>query len=141
MKRILLYFLFLTGTFSVAHAQEQAPTEGGNKEQKIRALYAAYITQQLNLTEAEAQKFWPVHAQYDTDLKAVGLDIPELERQQAQLNIKKKYQDKFSSILGSNRTNNFYRIDGEFRKKLVDELRKRRQQNKLNERPRNKRAF
>lgn len=141
MKRILLYFLFLTGTFSAAHAQEQAPTEGGNKEQKIRALYAAYITQQLNLTEAEAQKFWPVHAQYDTDLKAVGLDIPELERQQAQLNIKKKYQDKFSSILGSNRTNNFYRIDGEFRKKLVDELRKRRQQNKLNERPRNKRAF
>lgn len=141
MKRILLYFLFFTGIFSVAHAQEQAPRDGSNKEQKIRALYAAYITQQLNLTEAEAQKFWPVHAQYDADLKAVSLDIPELERQQAQLNIKKKYQDRFSSILGSNRSNDFYRIDGEFRKKLVDELRKRRQQKNLNQQPRNKREF
>ncbi len=141
MKRILLYFLFLTGIFSVAEAQEQTPTDGSNKEQKIRALYAAYITQQLNLTEAEAQKFWPVHAQFDADLKAVSLGIPELERQQAQLNIKKKYQDKFNSILGSNRSNNFYRIDGEFRKKLVDELRKRRQQNNLNQRPRNRKAF
>ena len=139
MKRILLIVSLILGSISFVSAQE--PGDDATKVQKIQALYVAYITQQLKLTEAEAQKFWPVHSQYDAEIKAVGLGGNELDRQQSVLNIKKKYQDKFSSILGSNRTNNFYRIDGEFRKKLVDELRKRRQQNKLNERPRNKRAF
>ena len=139
MKKILLYLLFFTGISSVAHAQE-VPEEGPKKQEKIKALYVAYITQQLNLTEAEAQKFWPVHAEFDAEIKAVNIDMPELSREQALLNIKKKYQERFLGILGNNRSNNFYKIDGEFRKKLVEQLRKRRQQN-MNQRPGQRRNF
>ena len=135
MKNILLYIFFLTAGVSVARAQDQIPGEDGKKAQKIQALYVAYITQQLNLNEVEAQKFWPLHAQFDGEIKSVNIDMPELERQQAILNIKKKYQDRFTGILGNNRSNNFYKIDGEFRKKLIDQLRKRRQQNNFNQRP------
>ncbi|MEO8771526.1 MAG: hypothetical protein ABI402_15630 [Ferruginibacter sp.] len=131
MKEFVLYILFLTGSFSVAHAQE----DGGKKEQKIKALYVAYVTQQLNLSEAEAQKFWPIHAEFETEMKGVSIDMPELPRQQALLDIKKKYQDRFTNILGSARSNNFYRLDGEFRRKLIDEIRKRRQENNMNMRP------
>jgi hypothetical protein len=56
------------------------------------------------------------------------MDQPELERQQAMLNIKKKYQDRFTAILGSSRSNTFYRLHGEFINKLA-EVRKKRQQN------------
>ena len=105
-----------------------AQPEPGNREQKVQALYVAYITQELKLTEAEAQKFWPIHQQYDSELRAVPMS-DELARQQAQLNIKKKYQDRFAKVLGTDRTNSFYIKDGEFRKKLVDRLRKMRQQN------------
>jgi hypothetical protein len=141
MKRILLYILLLTGSFSVAHAQE-APEDAGKKEQRIRALYVAYVTKELNLTETEAQKFWPVHAQFESEVKSVGIDLPELDRQQAILNIKKKYQDRFTGILGGARSNKFYVLHGEFTKKLVDEIRKRRQQNNMNSaRPGKRRNF
>jgi Skp family chaperone for outer membrane proteins len=140
MKHILLYILLLCGSFS-AFAQDQPPEDNAKKEQKIRALYVAYITQELKLNEAEAQKFWPLHAQFDAELKGVNLDMPELERQQSILNIKKKYEDKFTKVLGPNRTNDFYRKDGEFRKKLIEQLRKMRQQNNMNQRPGKKRNF
>lgn len=140
MKKFLLYTLLFIGSFSVAHAQD-GQEDGPKREQKIKALYVAYVTQQLNLTEAEAQKFWPIHAQFEAEMKGVSIDMPELDRQQAALNIKKKYQDRFTSVLGSARSNNFYRLDWEFRKKLVDEIRKRRQQNGLNQRPGKRKNF
>ncbi|MFT3909079.1 MAG: hypothetical protein QM737_06595 [Ferruginibacter sp.] len=129
MKRILLYFFIFTGIFSAAHAQDGPDDVGGKKQERVKALYVAYVTKQLNLTETEAQKFWPVHAEFQREIEAVNIDMPELERQQTMLNIKKKYQDRFTGILGSTRSNNFYRLHGEFTKKLVDEMRKRRQQN------------
>ena len=134
MKHILLFITLLTGSFSFAYAQSDE-TDPGKRVEKIQALYVAYITQQLNLNEEEAQKFWPLHKQFDNDIKAVDMNIPELDRQQAALNIKKKYQDRFVKILGNNRTDAFFRKDMEFRKKLVDTIRNRRQQNNMNQRP------
>jgi Skp family chaperone for outer membrane proteins len=125
MKKIFTLMMVLLGFITMAQSQPE------NREQKIQALYVAYITQELKLSEAEAQKFWPIHQQYDAEIKTVsGAD--ELTRQQAALNIKKKYQDRFSKVLGTERTNSFYIKDGEFRKKLVDRLRKMRQQNQGN---------
>ena len=134
MKHILLFITLLTGGFSFAYAQENEP-DAAKREQKIQALYVAYITQQLNLNEEEAQKFWPLHKQFDADLKAVDPNLPELPRQQTVLDIKKRYQDRFSKILGNNRTDDFFRKDTEFRKKLVERLRNIRQQNNRNQRP------
>ncbi len=134
MKRILFIIALLIGSVSLAHAQDDEP-DPGKREQKIRALYVAYITQQLSLTEDEAQKFWPVHKQFDDEVKAVDPNKPELDRQQFILDIKKKYQDRFVKILGNNRTDVFFRKDTEFRKKLVDTMRNRRQQGNLPQRP------
>ncbi len=134
MKHLILSLLFLAGSFSVAFAQEDDP-DPAKREQKIQALYIAYITQQLNLNEEEAQKFWPLHKQFDGELRSVDMNMPELDRQQQVLNIKKKYQDRFTRILGNNRTDAFYRKDMEFRKKLVENIRQRRQQNNMNQRP------
>jgi hypothetical protein len=131
MKQLFTFFLLLGG-FG-AFAQEDV---NPNREQKIQALYIAYITKELNLSESDAQKFWPVHAQYDTEIKAVS-STDELARQQATLNIKKKYQERFTKILGQQRTNDFFIKDGEFRKKLVDRLRQMRQQRQGN----NKKPF
>jgi hypothetical protein len=109
-----------------ASAQDDQAANDNNRQEKIKALYVAYITQQLNLTEAEAQKFWPLHAQFETDIKTVKPDLPELEKQQAVLNIKKKYQDNFNRILGPNRCERFFKMDGEFKRKLLDKIRKQR---------------
>lgn len=132
MKHILLFITLLLGGYSLAFAQEDEP-DPVKREQKIQALYVAYMTQQLNLNPQEAEKFWPLHKQFDTDLKTVDMSQGELPRQQAILDIKKRYQDRFSKVLGNSRTDNFFRLDMEFRKKLVDRLRKMRQQNNMNQ--------
>ena len=42
----------------------QPPNRGQNKE-RIKALKIAFITERLDLTEKEAQKFWPVYNAFD----------------------------------------------------------------------------
>jgi len=128
MKKILLSSIFLLGIILPLFAQPGNDKQQNDPSQKIQALYIAFISRELKLTEAEAQKFWPVHTEFDNEVRAVKPDINELERQQTILNIKKKYQERFIKILGSDRTNNFYKVDAEFRKKLVERLQKIRQQ-------------
>ncbi len=126
MKQILLYMAIFIGSISVASAQNDQPKQG----QRVEALYIAYITKEINLTEDEAQRFWPIHAQFDAEIKTANLNQNELERQQTTLNIRKKYQDRFVKIIGVDRTNTFFKTDAAFRDKMIDVLRKRRQQNK-----------
>ncbi len=55
MKKLAIIFLFLAASMQ---AQE-------GKHEKIKALKTAYITEQLALTPAEAEKFWPIYNKYD----------------------------------------------------------------------------
>lgn len=36
-----------------------------DRKEKVKALKVAYITEQLNLTTEEAQKFWPIYNSFD----------------------------------------------------------------------------
>lgn len=62
MKKIISVLCALALVSAVAFAQK--PEKKGDKEQwreKARAEQVALITEELNLTEAEAQAFWPVY--------------------------------------------------------------------------------
>ena len=62
MKKIISVLCALALVSAVAFAQK--PEKKGNKEQwreRARAEQVALITEELNLTEAEAQAFWPVY--------------------------------------------------------------------------------
>ena len=127
-----LVFAVFTATAQVTSEEGQGQANP-KREEKIKALYIAYISQQLSLTPAEAEKFWPAHTQYEADLQQINKgNLPELDRQQAVLNVKKKYQNNFNKIIGNERCNNFYKQDAEFRKKLVDRLKQMRQQRQNN---------
>jgi hypothetical protein len=123
MKRFLLAAIIAISAFA-AKAQDAPPADENQRQEKIQALYVAYITQQLALTPDEAQKFWPVHTQFTNELKGVKTDMPELEKQQAVLNIKKKYQENFNRVLGPKRCERFFKMDGEFKRKLLERIRK-----------------
>lgn len=63
MKKITYLFIFIFfSTLSVS-----AQFRKGGKE-RIKALKIAYITDQLDLTSEEAEKFWPVYNQYDKSI-------------------------------------------------------------------------
>jgi hypothetical protein len=137
MKKYLLIAIILLGSFAMASAQDGLPVDENQKQERIQALYVAYISQQLAFTPEEAQKFWPMHTQFTNDMKAVKPGLKQLEKEEAILNIKKKYQENFNHILGTNRCERFFKMDGEFKRKLLERIRK---QNNLQQRPRIRRG-
>ena len=62
MKHTLLYIIILLITVSSFAQQNQG---------KIKALKIAFITEKLNLTETEAEKFWPIYNAYDKNTSKI----------------------------------------------------------------------
>jgi Skp family chaperone for outer membrane proteins len=80
MKSIVTVFIFCL-FFAGAQAQDA---------QKIKLIYVAYITKQLSLTPEEAEKFWPLHNQFEQEVnKCNQPNLTELQIQEAVLNVKK----------------------------------------------------
>jgi hypothetical protein len=138
MKKLLLITTVLISSFFAAKAQDDLPGDDIKRQEKIKALYVAFITEKLELTADDAQKFWPAHAQFESEIKGVKKDLPELERQQAVLNIKKKYQENFNRILGPKRCERFFKLHGEFQRKLIERIRQKRNEQ---QRPKLKRGI
>ena len=62
MKKVISVFLALALVSAVASAQQEGPgKKKGDWREKVRAEQVAFITSELDFTEAEAQVFWPVY--------------------------------------------------------------------------------
>ena len=61
MKKVLIMVCALAVMAVSAQAQPKKKAPDNDMREKARAAQAALITQELNLTEAESQAFWPVY--------------------------------------------------------------------------------
>ena len=122
MKRVILITsLFLAGLFVRA--------QNGNN---LEALKIAYITNRLNLSPEEAQKFWPIYNQYALELKvarlkAVDNKSSEIELDENLLNIRKKYNILFLQILPPQKVDTFFKSEKEFGHFVQKEMERRQQ--------------
>jgi hypothetical protein len=123
MKKYLLILFVLLGSLSQIKAQEPAG-------EKIQALKIAFITQKLQLTPDEAQKFWPIYNQYDNEVRGIesGNDPNVIDKEQKLLNVRKKYLGTFQKILGQDKTNRLFNAERDFRGLLIRRLQNRNQQ-------------
>lgn len=120
---ILLVFVSIAG---FASAQEELSSE--NKQQNIEALKVAFISKELDLTPEEAQKFWPVYNQYSKELRTTIKDDEDvLDRDEKVLNLRKRYKDQFTKMLGQERMNRIFNAEGRFRQLLIKSLRNQNQ--------------
>ncbi len=130
MKRIYLLILFAVVGF-FANAQEEQPSE--KKQQDIEALKVAFISKELELTPDEAEKFWPVYNQYSKELRTTFKnDADVLDRDEKVLNLRKRYRDQFSKVLGPERMNRIFSSEGRFHQLLIKSMRNQNQRNKMN---------
>jgi len=130
MKKLYIIFLFI-GMATFAKAQETAPDE--KRQQDIEALKVAFISKELELSPEEAQKFWPVYNQYSKELKAtIKDDADVLDRDEKVLNLRKRYKDQFTNILGAQRMNRIFNAEGRFRQLLIKSMRNQNQRNRAN---------
>lgn len=138
---ILILNLFLM-TFIVNHVNAQEE----NSINKVEQFKIAYITKELNLTPSEAEKFWPMYNEMVGKLKDLRKDrkiiideinskfenikedeakrklqiLNEIELKEVQ--IKKEYGEKLTTIIGFKKTLKLYNIEQEFKKELLKKL-------------------
>ena len=127
MKKYILIVLVMLGCFSGIKAQDGAET----RAEKIEALKIAFITQKLQLTTDEAQKFWPVYNQYENEIRSLQLgnrNGPALENEEKLLNIRKKYKGSFEKVIGPLKLNKLFNAERDFRDILIRRLQNRNQQ-------------
>lgn len=142
MKKLyfILTLVFLT---ALSYGQDNPPpTE--KTQQDIEALKVAFISRELELTPDEAQKFWPVYNQYSKEYTNAIKDNPDvLDRDEKVLNIRKKYKDQFTKLLGQKRMNRMFGAEGKFHKLLIKAMRRQNglQQNRPNRPLQNRRRF
>jgi hypothetical protein len=123
MKHLILSVSLLLVTTIGLLAQKKEHLDEGGPRQKIKAIYIAYITQELNLNEEEAQKFWPIHAQFHQEMRSKNTQsYDELEKEESLLNVKKKYKERFIKVIGEEKSNLFFKKDAEFRHKLSEKI-------------------
>lgn len=100
MNKILLLifftFAFLANGLSAQAAggsskgkTDTVPTASGSE--RVQALKVAFLTKHLNLTPAEAQKFWPIYNEYQDKREAVR------DQLQADYKIIREQADKLSN--------------------------------------------
>jgi hypothetical protein len=131
-KNMKAFFTLITGLliFTSANAQRQRPDMDGRMAElkKIQAMELAFITKELNLNPAEAQKFWPIFNQYRNDLKqaAQAKDYKDnLDRQQKMLDVRKKYKTDFEKVVSQERANKVFGAEDEFKSLVRKEFQKR----------------
>lgn len=127
MKKFLLIVTCFSFFVFTAVAQE-SNQKGG----RIEALKIAYLTKKLDLSPAEAQKFWPIYNDYSSEMRSTRADlrqnkVSELEAEDRMLKIRKKYGVEFSHAISDDKINTFFRSEKEFGQYVQKELQQRRE--------------
>ncbi len=136
MKRFyILLFFFFYGYLCNA----QQPTDD-NDNQRVEVIKMAYISRELNLNSQEAQNFWPVYNNYQTEIKQAKNQYPddEIKYEQKVVEIKQRYQGNFKKVLGNDgqRINKVYTTDKQFRDIIRNEYQNRlKQRQNFQQRP------
>jgi len=122
MKKFVLFLVFISASFSLVKAQD----DKDKRSEKIQALKIAFITQKIELTSDEAQKFWPVYNRYETEIRQAYKDSKNggdaIDNEEKILNIKKKYRAEFIKVIGQPKTTTLFNSEREFRGVLMRHL-------------------
>ncbi|MFN4285297.1 MAG: hypothetical protein ACK4E8_04960 [Lacibacter sp.] len=141
MFRSLLAVLLLALPGLLPAQDPQRPNP--QQEERIKALEVAFISRKLQLSTEEAQKFWPVYNEYKRDMQQLmqqqrtNPDRDVVDQEQKMLDIRKKYRDRFSAIIGPPRMNQFFQAEQEFRGVLLNRLKNQPNRPMLQRRMRN----
>ncbi|GHE44006.1 hypothetical protein [Sphingobacterium griseoflavum] len=141
LKHLSITFsMLLFGVFCLSAQQRDSKRFAAIENEKV-----AYITKELNLSQAEAQRFFPVYNQYNKEMWALKSektgasgDAPRgassfngtarrdvLSYDAKELEVKKEYRKKFAEVIGNSRASQFFEIEQNFRELLYKELQRR----------------
>lgn len=142
MKKIFITSLLLFLTFNVTAQRKE-------RKERIQALKIAFITERLELTETEAQKFWPIYNAFDeeedklrhdshalrketrieelseSDAKVILDKIITTENKKAEL--RKKYITNLQKVLPAKKIILLKITEDAFNRRMLEEIKKRKE--------------
>ena len=151
MKKVFFAALFLFSVATMATAQS-GPQGKRAKEEKIESLKIAFFTEKLQLTPNESKQFWPLYNQFEKEYKELkekyGLNGKKLELMsdaevedfvmgqvqmaEDQAKIRRDYTLSLKEVLPIRKVAMLPDVNREFKKVLLEEIRRRRQQRQGN---------
>ena len=122
-------------------------TFGQSNRDKIKTLKIAYITEKLDLSEKEAQQFWPIYNNYEEENSKLRNEASETRKKinfetlseedakqflkEIRLNDKKRqatendFIDRLTKIISAKKVIILHKIEDDFKRKMFDEYKRR----------------
>ena len=151
MKPSLLVLICLLGCFRLGFAQN-------GESERLEPMRIAFITRALNLSSEEAKVFWPVYEEYKEELGSLTREKNRLQRElrqemmsgnenkiesmsdefidisRKQYQLQETYHEQFKAILPIRKVVLLYKAEQDFNRRLLEELKKRRDERQKNQR-------
>ena len=153
MKKLITFIAITIAAKSFAQQPPQPPTPpsppDGPKKEKMESMRIAFITQKVDLTPDEAQKFWPVYNEFQkkredlhkkkreehknmkenidsvSDKQIETMVDGEMSFRQKNLDLEKEYHGKFKSILPIKKVAKLYHAEDMFARHLLNQISER----------------
>jgi hypothetical protein len=153
MKAVFkIIFLSLIAMSAFAQDEELPQPQDQKVREKIEAARIAYITDQLQLTPGEAEKFWPIYREFaerrreirhqlrdarngkpgQTDQEAVD---QQFKMKQQELDLEKDYSGRLLKVISAQKLRSLPQAERKFRQMILDQIQRRQmQQERLRDR-------
>lgn len=143
MKRLLLIGLVILTGAQVGMTQKRDRRDMQDRRERLETMKIGYITQQLDLTAEEAQKFWPVYNEYEAKMEEGREPRPakseeemsesearqwiesSLKHETEMVEMRKAYVAKLLEVIPAVKVVRLFEAERKFRREVIDHVRKR----------------
>ncbi|MBS1682960.1 MAG: hypothetical protein JST48_14705 [Bacteroidetes bacterium] len=149
MKKIIYFICTCLAILTIQAQDLDEPSQAPSAKEKIKAARVGLITQRLNLTSEQAQKFWPIYNEFDLKRTEIRKPYREAQRKirnisdpiqqqavvdlglkvkQDELNLEKEYSAKLSNVITAQQMLSLHQAEHDFRNIIINMLNNRRLQ-------------
>ncbi|MEO5976571.1 MAG: hypothetical protein ABIS36_12435 [Chryseolinea sp.] len=147
MKYLFVMGLTLMMFSALAQDDDLPPAQDPKVRNKIQAARIAYITDQLALTPAEAEKFWPIYREFSEKRKEIRQQLRDARRnpdpkktqeqvdqdvvntqfdvKQKELNLEKDYSGKLLKVISAQKLRTLPDAERKFRQIILEQIQRR----------------
>ncbi|MEP6737028.1 MAG: hypothetical protein ABJA70_16010 [Chryseolinea sp.] len=147
MKYLFVMGLTLMMFSALAQDDDLPPAQDPKVRNKIQAARIAYITDQLALTPAEAEKFWPIYREFSEKRKEIRQQLRDARRnpdpkktqeqvdqdvvntqfdvKQKELNLEKDYSGKLLKVISAQKLRTLPDAERRFRQIILEQIQRR----------------
>ena len=153
MKAVFTILFFSLMTLAAFAQDDELPQPQDQKvRDKIEAARIAYITDQLELTPAEAEKFWPIYREFAEKRREIRQQLRQTRKanpnqsdeelvnqqfkaKQQELDLEKDYSGRLIKVISAQKLRSLPQAEKNFRQMILDQIQRRQmQQERLRER-------